>query len=53
MSSYYKYFIRPVVTENTFNIIEEENKLVFIVDRNANKLMIKEAFEKLYQCEGG
>lgn len=51
MSSYYKYFKRPVITENTFSIIEEENKLVFIVDRNANKLMIKEAFEKLFKVK--
>lgn len=51
MSTYYKIFKRPVVSENTFSTIEEENKLVFIVDRNANKLMIKEAFEKLYHVK--
>lgn len=45
--------IRPVITESTFNLIESENKLVFIVDRKANKKMIKGAIEKTYsvKCE--
>ncbi len=51
MSSYYNLFKRPVVTENTFSIIEEQNKLVFIVDRTINKLQIKEAFEKIFNVK--
>jgi len=51
MSSYYNVFKRPVVTENTFSVIEEQNKLVFIVDRHANKFVIKEAFEKLFKVK--
>ncbi|MHA1733837.1 MAG: 50S ribosomal protein L23 [Promethearchaeota archaeon] len=47
-NAYYKILVRPVVTENTFDLIEEENKLTFIVDRKANKNMIKEAMEHLY-----
>ena len=45
--------IRPVITESTFNLIEEQNKLVFIVDRRANKNMIKNAIETIYsvKCE--
>jgi len=45
--------IKPVITESTFNLIDSENKLVFIVDRRANKKMIKEAIEKIYsvKCE--
>jgi large subunit ribosomal protein L23 len=45
--------IRPVITESTFNLIESENKLVFIVDRKANKKMIKSAIEQTYsvKCE--
>ncbi len=51
MSSYYNIFKRPVVTENTFSIIEEQNKLVFVVDRTINKMQIKEAFEKIFNVK--
>ncbi len=51
MDSYYDLFKRPVVTENTFSVIEEQNKLVFIVDRTINKLQIKEAFEKIFKAK--
>ncbi len=51
MSSYYNLFKRPVVTENTFSIIEEQNKLVFIVERTINKMQIKEAFEKIFNVK--
>ncbi len=46
--NYYSIIKKPLVTENTFDLIEDENKLVFIVNRNANKYQIKEALEKLY-----
>ncbi len=51
MISYYNIFKRPVVTENTFSIIEEQNKLVFIVDRTINKMQIKEAFQKIFNVK--
>ncbi|MBS7248509.1 MAG: 50S ribosomal protein L23 [Candidatus Jordarchaeales archaeon] len=38
----------PLATESAFRMIEEENKLVFIVDRRANKKAIRAAVEKLY-----
>ena len=38
----------PLVTEKTVGMIERENKIVFIVDRKANKKQIKDAFEKLF-----
>ena len=43
--------IRPVITESTFNLIESQNKIVFIVDRKANKKMIKGAIEKTYSVK--
>jgi large subunit ribosomal protein L23 len=48
MERFYKTLIRPVVTENTFDLIEEQNKIVFYVDKRANKHVIKEAIEKIY-----
>jgi len=48
MEKYYKILKQPVVTESTFDLIEELNKIVFIVERSANKFQIREAVEKIY-----
>ena len=39
---------KPVITEKMTVISEKLNKFAFIVDKNANKIQIKEAVEKLY-----
>ncbi|MDT7859003.1 MAG: 50S ribosomal protein L23 [Candidatus Aenigmarchaeota archaeon] len=44
----FKVLLYPLVTEKSVGMIEKENKIVFIVDRKANKKLIKEAFEKLF-----
>ncbi|MHA1410413.1 MAG: 50S ribosomal protein L23 [Candidatus Odinarchaeia archaeon] len=41
----------PVITETALELIETENKITFIVHRKANKKMIKEAVEKLYDVK--
>ena len=38
----------PLITEDAVNLIENENKLVFVVDLRANKSSIKKAIEELY-----
>ena len=43
--------IAPVVTEKTVRLIEEENKLVFYVDRRATKQDIKRAMKELFDVE--
>ncbi len=48
MENYYKIIKKPLITEKTFNLIENENKLVFYVYKKANKSQIKKAFEKIY-----
>ena len=40
--------ITPIVTEKLTAQGEKLNRYGFIVDRNANKLQIKEAIEKMY-----
>ena len=40
-----------MITEKTFDLIERENKLVFIVDRLANKSQIKRAIEKIHKVK--
>ncbi len=46
--NFYQIVKRPVVTENTFDLIEDQNKLTFIVKREANKYQIKEAIQELF-----
>ena len=46
-----KTIIRPYVTEKTFDLIEKENKLVFIVDGEAGKDVIKQAVQILYDVK--
>ena len=40
--------IKPVITEKSNQLTEKENKFVFVVDKNANKLSIKKAIESMY-----
>ena len=51
MVNYYAIIKKPLVTENTFDLIEDQNKLVFIVERTANKFQIKQAIENLYNVK--
>lgn len=43
--------IQPYITEKTFNMIEKENKLVFIVRERSTKQLIREAMSVLYDAE--
>lgn len=51
MERLYKIIKKPLVTEKTFELIEKENKLVFIVDRKANKNEIKKTIEKIHNVK--
>ena len=48
MFSIIKY---PLSTESAIKTIEDNNTLVFIVDRRANKPMIKKACQDLYKIK--
>ena len=41
----------PYITEKTFNMIERENKLTFIVADKANKRSIADSLQSLYASE--
>jgi large subunit ribosomal protein L23 len=43
--------IQPYITEKTFNMIEKENKLVFIVRERSTKQLIREAMSVLYDAD--
>jgi len=51
MEKFYTIIKKPLITEKTFDLIERENKLVFIVDRSANKNQIKRAIEKIHNVK--
>ncbi|MEM1544975.1 MAG: 50S ribosomal protein L23 [Candidatus Methanomethylicia archaeon] len=51
MESYYKVIIAMISTEKSLSLRESQNKLVFIVDRKADKKGIKETVEKLFNVE--
>jgi large subunit ribosomal protein L23 len=46
-----KILKRPYVTERTFDQIEKENKLCFIVDDRVSKTQIANAVQALYEVE--
>ncbi|HDM23617.1 MAG: 50S ribosomal protein L23 [Thaumarchaeota archaeon] len=43
--------VRLVLTEKSFRLMEKENKLTFIVRREATKKDIKRAIESLYKVK--
>lgn len=51
MEKFYGIINKPLITEKTFDLIEKENKLVFIVNRLANKNQIKRAIEKIHNVK--
>jgi large subunit ribosomal protein L23 len=48
-----KVVLRPYITERTFEQIERENKLCFIVADKASKTQIASAVEALYEVKVG
>ena len=47
----YDVIVRMMITERASEIVEKENRLTFIVNRNATKGQIKEAIETLYEVK--
>ena len=47
----YDVIEHPYVTEKTLSLIEENNALQFVVKMDANKKMIKEAVEKIFEVK--
>ena len=44
-----KIIINPYITEKTFELVETEKKICFIVEKTASKLTIKNAINTLYE----
>jgi len=41
--------LHPYITEKTFELVETEKKICFIVERSASKSQIKDAIKTLYE----
>lgn len=50
MNSPYKVILHPFVTEKTMAAMDKENKLEFVVHREATKPQIKYAIEELFDA---
>jgi len=44
-----KIILHPYITEKTFELVETQKKICFIVDRTASKSAIKTAINTLYE----
>jgi len=53
MKDLYQVIVGPVMTEKSSAITENEGKIVFKVARDANKIEIKQAVEKLFDVKVG
>ena len=40
--------IRPVVTEKTMKMANDDNKITFVVSKNANKVPVAQAIKEIY-----
>jgi len=47
----YEAIKHPLSTEKAIRLMESENKLLFVVDRKANKNDIKGAVEKMFKAK--
>ncbi len=44
----HEIIIRPVFSESVYDLIVDQNKILFEVHKNANKFQIKQAVQELY-----
>ena len=44
-----KIILNPYITEKTFELVETEKKICFIVEKTASKSTIKDAINTLYE----
>lgn len=47
----YKVVKYPLSTEKSIRLMEAENKLIFVVDKKANKNSIKKAIESMFNAK--
>ena len=51
MSNARELIIKPVVTEKSLKIQEENNTVVFEIEKSMNKIHVKQAIEEIYKVK--
>lgn len=51
MMDYRDIIIRPIITEKTMKMMEEDNKVTFEVKKGANKVLVRQAVEALFKVK--
>ena len=49
MSDYHRVLEKPLVTEKSMEALQESNRVSFKVRRNANKIEVRKAVEKIFE----
>ena len=49
MSDYHKVLEKPLVTEKSMAALQDSNRVSFKVQRNANKIEVRKAVEKIFE----
>lgn len=51
MKDYRDIILRPVITEKSMKLMADDNKVTFKVAKDANKIEVRNAVEKLFNVE--
>jgi len=51
MTKYYEIIKAPIITEQSTQLIESQNRYTFKVDKKANKVEIKKAIEAIFNVK--
>ena len=51
MNNYRDIIIRPIITEKTMSMMENENKITFEVAKGSNKTLVKQAVEAIFNVK--
>lgn len=48
MNNYRDIIIRPIITEKSMKLMEEDNKVTFEIAKGANRTQVRQAIEKIF-----
>lgn len=51
MTDYRNVIIRPIITEKSMKLLDEDNKVTFEVAKGVNKIEVRQAVEALFNVE--
>ena len=51
MNNYRDIIVRPIITEKTMSMMENENKITFEVAKGSNKTLVKQAVEAIFNVK--